>query len=269
MAGGQGRALSSGLIPDVAALYENTLLIGACRHMVLFFFRFLVYDERKKIGRIVIKMKYGYQYEIGSDGVVHIIDLPFKTKYVEVPREDRFRKLYSYVLIKIDLTNALKYLKIAACTTDPIVKDGLFKIAVVLYIKCFSPTQHGGRSNIAENVIYKDIPGEPIKCHDKFKDMRNKYIAHDENDFLESQLGIVLNTDEKRICGVAYIEKQAQFSYGKSIEILQELCRTSIEKVEKMLEIETEKVHHYLNERDFDVINEYPELKVQLEPETM
>ena len=47
--------------------------------------------------------KYNYKYEIDESGVVVLKGLPFKSRYVEVPREKQFRMLYSYVLVDIDL----------------------------------------------------------------------------------------------------------------------------------------------------------------------
>ena len=208
-------------------------------------------------------MKYKYIFNIDEDGLIHITDLPFKTRYVEVPREERFRKLYSYVLIRIDLITAMKYLEVATTTTDPIIREGLFRIAVVLYAKCYSPAKHGGRSNIVEGKVYKDVQGEPIACHNKIRDMRSKYIAHDEDDFLDAQLGAVLDLDAKRLCGVAYIEKQAKFDYDNTIHILYTLCKISLEKVEAELDAETASIDEYLRKRDFDTINSYPDMKIK------
>ena len=124
---------------------------------------------------------YHYQYSFNKEtGRICIIGLPFATKFVEVPREKRFERLYSYVLIKIDLRNAMKYLEISLQTDDMIIKEGMFRIALILYIKCFN-NYGGGRAQLPLNKIYQDIPGEPIECYIKLKRIRDKYIAHDVN----------------------------------------------------------------------------------------
>lgn len=56
--------------------------------------------EEKK----VVQMRYDYSVKLDRiSGKVTITDQPFQTKYVEVPRDERFRKLYSYILVKMDL----------------------------------------------------------------------------------------------------------------------------------------------------------------------
>ena len=109
-------------------------------------------------------MKYRYQYNFDEQtGKISITGLPFKTKFVEVPREKRFERLYSYGLIKIDLLNAIKYLGISLQTTDMAIKEGMFRIALVLYVKCINNSGRG-RSQLSLNKVYKDVPGEPIEC---------------------------------------------------------------------------------------------------------
>ena len=56
--------------------------------------------------------RYDYKYEIDESGVVVLKGLPFKSRYVEIPREKRFRALYSYALIDIDLYYAVEYLQL-------------------------------------------------------------------------------------------------------------------------------------------------------------
>lgn len=45
-------------------------------------------------------LMYRYQYSLDKEsGRICITGLPFETKFVEVPREKRFERLYSYGLI--------------------------------------------------------------------------------------------------------------------------------------------------------------------------
>ena len=84
-----------------------------------------------------------YQYQILDNGQIKILGLPYESKLVEIPRENRFRQLYSYKLSEIDINRVREYLKIARNTEDKIVKDGLFKSAVISYIKCFARPREG------------------------------------------------------------------------------------------------------------------------------
>lgn len=109
---------------------------------------------------------YQYQHQILDDGQIKILGLPYESKLVEIPRMDRFRQLYSYKLSEIDINRVREYLNIARNAEDKIIKDGLFKSAVVTYMKCFAPSK--GRSIIDAKGIYKNIPGA-MDCHKAFK----------------------------------------------------------------------------------------------------
>ncbi len=207
-------------------------------------------------------MQRNFDYMIDEQGYIKILGLPYKTRYVEIPREKNLRKLYSYILIDIDLEYVMKYLEICKQSDSPVVKEGLFKMAVVQYAKCFSPSKRGGRSNINENRVYRDIPNDPIGCHQKFIEMRKKYFAHDEGDYSKAQIGALLNMDDKVYVGCLPIRKQAKFDYDESIDILMILCKVARNWIQKEIEIANQLVGDYLRELDFEVLDSYPDLKV-------
>lgn len=212
----------------------------------------------------VICLLYRYQYEFNEETrKMYITGFSFETKYVEVPREKRFERLYSYGLIKIDLLRAMSYLEISLQTTDMTIKEGMFRIALILYIKCFN-NSGVGRSQLSINKVYKDIQGEPIECHKKLKRIRDKYIAHDEDDFLNAKLGMVLNENEKYVMGIAYPEMQAKFDYDATLVILQSLCKIAIERTNLYLDEEIHNVESYLRQRDYEIVSKYPEMTIEV-----
>lgn len=207
-------------------------------------------------------MRYNYKYEVNESGLVILKDLPFLNRYVEIPREEQFRKLYSYVLIDVDLYYALSFLELCAQTVNDIERQCFFRMAVIQYSKCYSPSKNGGRSPLNATRVYKDLPDDPIGCHNKFIEMRNKYFAHDEKDFKASKLGAVLNIDEKKIMGIAYPRMQAKFDYDSTIAILKKLCERTKEWVCIKLDEEVDRVGQYIEQRGFDVLIEYKDLTV-------
>ncbi|MBQ7669094.1 MAG: hypothetical protein IJS45_00025 [Clostridia bacterium] len=210
----------------------------------------------------MIDTKYEYKYEINEFGVIILNDLPYKNRFVEVPRENRFRMLYSYALIDIDLHYAINYLELCNKATRDIERQCFFRMAVIQYAKCYSPSKNGGRPQLDASKVYKNIPDDPIGCHNKFLIMRNKYFAHDENDFKSSKLGAVLNVDDHKLMGIAYPKMQAKFDYDINITILKTLCQKSKEWVNVRLDNELEKLHKYIEIRGFDVLNGYNELSI-------
>ena len=214
------------------------------------------------VGGQNMKNRFHYNYEIDDQGYIRILHMPYKTRYVELPREDRFRKLYSYVLIDIDFEHTIGYLEACKQSSSPIIKEGLFKMAVVQYAKCYSPAKHGGRSQITENKVYKGIEGDPIGCHRKFMERRMKYFAHDESDYLQAQVGALLNMDAKKYVGCLYPRKQAKFDYDETIDILMTLCNAAQNWVKNEIDAALEEVSNYIKELDFKVLTSYQDMRV-------
>lgn len=202
-------------------------------------------------------MKYNYEFAVNEHGTILLTGLPFKCRYVEVPRENQFRALYSYVLIDIDLYYAINYLERCAEATNDIERQCFFRMAVIQYAKCYSSSKNGGRSPLNEAKVYKDLAGDPIGCHHKFIEMRNKYFAHDENDFKYAKLGAVLNVDDHIVAGIAYPRMQAKFDYDNNISILRTLCKKTKNWVQDKLDKETDRISQYIEQKGFDVLNEY------------
>lgn len=207
-------------------------------------------------------MKYNYEYVVNEHGTILLTGLPFKNRYVVVPREDEFRSLYSYVLIDIDLYYAINYLELCAKATNDIERQCFFRMAVIQYAKCYSPSKHGGRSPLNESKVYKDLADDPIGCHHKFIEMRNKYFAHDENDFKSAKLGAVLNVDNHQVTGIAYPRIQAKFDYDINISILRTLCQKTMSWVQDKLDKEINRVSQYVEQKGFDVLNEYENMRI-------
>jgi len=205
---------------------------------------------------------FSYNYEIDDQGHIRLLGMPYKARYVELPREDRFRKVYSYVLIDIDLEHAIGYLEMCKQSDSPIVKEGLFKMAVVQYAKCFSPPKHGGRSHINENKVYKGAKGDPIGCHQKFIEMRMKYFAHDESDYAQAKVGALLNMDDKKYVGCVYLRKQAKFDYDETIDILITLCRIAKSWVRNEINTALKEVSDHVKEVDFEVLVSYQDMRI-------
>ena len=207
-------------------------------------------------------MKYKFDYDINESGMLILKGLAFRNRYVEVPREDRFRKLYSYILIDIDLSYALEFLVRCINMYDDIDRICYFQMAVIKYSKCYSPSKKDGRSQLSATKVYKGIEEDPIGCHNKFIEMRNKYFAHDENDFKASKLGAILNIDERKMMGIAYPQMQAKFDYFETIAILMKLCEITKNWIGEELDKEIECVRKYVEQRGFDILNNYKDLTI-------
>lgn len=72
---------------------------------------------------------------------------------------------------------------------DQVIARSLFTAALVAYVRCFS----SGKRAVLTSDIYESLQGEPIACHNQYKDTRDKHIAHSVNPFEEMMVGAVLS----------------------------------------------------------------------------
>ncbi len=87
-----------------------------------------------------------------------------------------------------------------------VIRQALWRSAVVHFVKCFQ--SNGARPSTldAGNVYKGDVEG--LRVFQDFMDLRNKHVVHDENGYLQSLPGAVLNSD-----GKAYrVEKIVSFN---------------------------------------------------------
>lgn len=208
-------------------------------------------------------------YEVDEQtGQLRAIELSCNSKCVEVPREDRFKGLYSHILIKIDLKDALRYLERASKELDYDIRDGLFRMAVISYAKCFSPSKRGGRSPLDVGKIYAGNENE-IDCHERFIEMRNKYFAHDEKDFKNALVGLLLDVDSQKYIEIIDVAQRGEFAFDDTLKILTILCEQALQKVDDMIVADKESLNSYFEEKPYYEFEGYPEIRIQTKPKTM
>ena len=76
--------------------------------------------------------------------------------------------------------------------SDPVIARSLFTAALVAYVRCFS----SGKRAVLTPDIFAPLSGEPLACHQQYKDTRDKHIAHSVNPFEEMLVGAVLSHPE-------------------------------------------------------------------------
>lgn len=86
---------------------------------------------------------------------------------------------------------------------DHILIQSYWSAALVAYVRCFST---GKRYGLTPD-IYKHLDGA-IDCHNYYKDMRDKHIAHSVNPFEQVTVDVQLSpsdSDKKEVLGVAVL----------------------------------------------------------------
>ena len=106
---------------------------------------------------------------------------------------------------------------------DPIVQRSLFNAALVAYVRCFT----SGKRVFLSPDIFASLPGEPLVCHQQYKDTRDKQIAHSVNPFEGMLVGAVLSppdSEQKVVEGVACLIASLQSYDADGVEQLGRLA---------------------------------------------
>jgi hypothetical protein len=143
----------------------------------------------------------------------HLEGFPDAIKIVALG-EHEAKRLADLALHKADLVFADACLEgINNLPTEPIIyREALWRSAIVHFLKCFG---NGARFQLAAEKIYKKDPPEAMIAFNYFKNLRNKYVVHDEKSYTQSIPGAILNNGEKDY----KIEKIVCFSaFGATLE---------------------------------------------------
>lgn len=108
------------------------------------------------------------------------------------------RQLGDIVLHQEDLKFAKQCLEgINLVPEDPFfLREGLWRSALVHVMKCFG--SNVARSSLPEAKILQGQPPEAKVVFDYFKNLRNKFIVHDENAYMQAMTGALINNGRKR-----------------------------------------------------------------------
>jgi hypothetical protein len=75
--------------------------------------------------------------------------------------------------------------------TGNVSNEALWRSAIIHFAKCFG--RSSGRGALSDNAIYKSKQPEARIAFTYFRDLRNKHLVHDDNPFVQSVVGAVLN----------------------------------------------------------------------------
>src|SRR5258708_5013871 len=127
---------------------------------------------------------------------------------------------------------------------------GLWRSAIFHYAKCFG--RSNARNRLDAQEIFKGLP-DAMVCHDHFKNLRNKNIAHDENAYSQALPAAIINGpgDHNKIAKIVSLAVLSESLNPPDYQNLLNLVRKAIEYVEQELDVvstrsttELEKLSH-------------------------
>jgi hypothetical protein len=132
------------------------------------------------------------------DGTFRITGFPDAVKLISFSSlaPSQARELSDIASCRLDLIFAkscLVFLETADLDQPQLPREALWRAAIIYYCKCFDQT--GPRGPLSSTEILPDIPDsdiQPQKVHEYFRNLRNKHLIHDENDWLQVLVGAVI-----------------------------------------------------------------------------
>src|SRR5688500_6411527 len=115
-----------------------------------------------------------------SRGNVHIEGFPDAVKVVALDPANT-RLICDLALHLQDLEFATGCLSGINSNTDGLMREALWRSAVVHFFKCFG---EGVRSRLVPEAIYQS-DSEGAEVFRYFRNLRNKHFVHDENSYIE------------------------------------------------------------------------------------
>lgn len=104
------------------------------------------------------------------------------------------KQIAHLALHKTDLDFVLEMLRQINVVEGQIVKEALWELAIIRFIKCF--VGGSARIQLDENTILANKPGA-MAVFRFFKDIRNKHFVHDENSYTQCTPAAALNDGQK------------------------------------------------------------------------
>jgi hypothetical protein len=127
------------------------------------------------------------------DGKVHLDGFPdavwLASTSVLLPRLSG--QLADMALHQSDLRFALDCLtQIQAPSASEVVREALWQCAIVNYFKCFDEHSNARSTALKSRKVLD--PGLPRQIHRNLLNLRNKYLAHDDNAWLQAKPAAVI-----------------------------------------------------------------------------
>ena len=129
-----------------------------------------------------------------ADTALTLIEgLPDAAHFIEL--EGHLAKQIAHLALhKEDLDFVLDLLRQINAVEDQVVKEALWELAIIRFIKCF--VGGSARIQLDESTIMAKTPGA-MAVFRFFKDLRNKHFGHDENSYTQCTPIAALNDGQK------------------------------------------------------------------------
>jgi hypothetical protein len=143
--------------------------------------------------------------------------------------------------------------------SDDVLRIAIVNHCIVRIVRCFS----AGKDNPGISLLEaKKIPvnneeENPKAVYDKLEKIRNKYIAHTDGDFETYNLGILYNSESRKVEGHVTPIYETSFIDDTTVKTIKEFANRSLIYINLELEKEQKRFEKYIAEKELQEIEQY------------
>lgn len=135
------------------------------------------------------------QFEV-QDNTIHVLNYPDADMVLELPDDKYVKRLKDMWLHWWDLNEARQSLEAMNSNNPDTVNRALAQNSIVVFYKCFGKSEFRDNS-LKRNKILANCPPEAKTVFDFYKDLRDKFIVHDESRLSQVLTGVILQTNKE------------------------------------------------------------------------
>lgn len=177
-----------------------------------------------------------------QDGKLHVLGYPDAKRVVRLTTTPA-KRLAGLYLHKDDLEFCERLMQLLGRTSAGDLLEALWTAILVKFFSCFGHSK--ARFTLDSKVIYARFPNA-LTAFDYFKDIRDKHVVHDENNYTLPLVGAVLD-GHSEVQDIVTFEITAQYGERENCQNLYNLISEALNFVEMQIVTVRAKVHEEIS----------------------
>lgn len=208
-----------------------------------------------------------FNFEV-TDGKIHILDYPNADLVLEPPNDRDTIRLMDMSLHWIDLIEARNCLEAITTDTPNVIRTALAQNAIVLFYKCFGRNEFRNNS-LKRDKILANFPLEAKAVFDYYKNLRDKFIVHDESRYAQVQIGMILESSKNHpfvdiFNGIFVAAKFEGESEVKGLQSFYQLVLAAITWTEKTIDELSDLIKAKYQDKPISDFQDFQPLQLQI-----
>lgn len=208
-----------------------------------------------------------FNFEV-TNNAIHILEYPNADMVLELPNDRNSIRLMDMSLHWMDLMEAKNCLEAITADISDVVRTALAQNAIVLFYKCFGQNKFRNNS-LKRDKILANFPPEAKAVFDYYKNLRDKFIVHDESRYAQVQIGMILESSKDYpfidiVNGIFVTAKFKGESEVKGLQSFYQLVLAAITWTEKTIDDLSDLIKAEYRNKPLSAFRDFQPLHLQI-----